>query len=49
MMDDLDFWEKVWASFMSTPVAILAIVVILFFLAWSVREKRRSRASRRKR
>jgi hypothetical protein len=38
-MDNLDFWEAVWAFFMSTPVSVLAIVVILFFLAWSVREK----------
>jgi hypothetical protein len=48
-MDDIDFWEKAWGFFMSAPVAILAVVVILFFLAWSVREKRRSRANRRKR
>jgi hypothetical protein len=37
-MDDLDFWEKVWAFFMSAPVSVLVIVVIAFVVAWSVRE-----------
>jgi len=32
MMDDIDFWEKVWAFFMSTPVTVLAIVVIAVLL-----------------
>jgi len=38
-MDDLDFWEQAWGFFMSAPVAILAIVAVVLFLAWSVREK----------
>jgi len=37
-MDDIDFWEKAWAFFMSAPVVILAIVVIALILMWSVRE-----------
>jgi len=32
-MDDIDFWD--WAFFMSTPVVILAIVVIALILMWS--------------
>jgi len=38
-MDDIDFWERVWDFFMSAPVAILAVVVVVLILAWSVREK----------
>jgi hypothetical protein len=30
--------QKVWASFMSAPVVILAIVVIALILMWSARE-----------
>jgi len=35
LMDDIDFWEKAWAFFMSAPVVILAIVVIALILVWS--------------